>query len=254
MNLYPPRNEQAITQETETLLRITLHEHAPQNIDLERGWTAVSHQMASLDSKSQSGGSLRKLAPATHQRLPGRRSWMLATAAALLLALLGAGFAAPFAHWFGGSTSAPVAYAAINQSMQIFNGVRLTATKGYVDPKHLVLYFDAQLSGDLKNKYTGPVVTRSTIQGKDAQITWATLAGATVNHGAIVASSGGDIAGKTFQVTWHISEIELISTVPGGAPQYIKGDWTFHFSIPFHHKVQEPLQLTFPGIRPIPVH
>lgn len=182
-----------------------------------------------------------------------RRTGWLMTAAALILALLGAGFAGPFSHWFGGSTSAPLAYAAINQSMQISNGVKLTAIKGYVDPKHLVLYFDAQMSSDLKSKYAGPLVSKSTIQGKDAKITWAVLAETTVNHGAIVVPSGGDIAGKTLQVIWHISEVELISQVPGSTPLFIKGDWTFRFSIPFHHEVQEPLQLNFPGVRPIPI-
>lgn len=253
MNLHSLQDEQAIRQETETLLRITLHEHTPQILDLERGWTAISQQIASLNAKSQSGGSLRQFAPAMHQRLPGRKSWALATAATLLLALLGVVFANPSAHWFAGSTRAPITYEAINESMQISHGVKLTATKGYADPKHLVLYFDAQLSSDLKSTYTGPVVTTSTLQGKDAKITWATLAETTVNHGAIVASSGEDIAGMTWNVIRHISEVELISVVPGDAPLFIKGDWTFQFSIPFYHNVQEPLQLAFAGVSPIPV-
>lgn len=254
MNVNPSQDEAALRQETETLLRATLHEHAPQQIDLEHGWAAVSQHMTSVGKTSQPESIHPQLAPVRHRRLPGRRSWMLATAAVLLLALLGAGFASPLVHWFGGNTGTTVAYAAIDQSMQISNGVTLTATKGYVDPKHLVLYFDAQLSDELSSTYSGPVVTTSTIQGKAAKITWAVVVSTGMNHGAIVAPSGGDIAGKTLSVTWHIFEVELISVVAGGAPRFIQGNWVFQFSIPFHHDVQNPLQLTFPGVRPIPIH
>jgi len=254
MNVYPSQDASAIRRETETVLRTTLHEHAPQHIDLEHGWAVVSQHMASAGNILQPERNLPQRASAQRRRLPGRRIWMVATAAVLLFALLSAGFASSLVHWFSGSPGAPVAYAAINQSMQISNGIALTATKGYVDPEHLVLYFDAQLSDELSSTYTGPVVTASTIQGKAAKITWAAVVSTGMNHGAIVAPSGGDITGKMFSVTWHIFEVELISLVSGGAPRFIQGNWVFQFSIPFHHDVQDPLQLTFPGVRPIPIH
>jgi hypothetical protein len=253
MNVYPLQDEPVIGEETETLLRITLHEHAPQHIDLEHGWAVVSQHMAYGGNTSQPESSRRQVISA-HRRLPSRRSRVLVAAAILLLALLGAGSAGTLAHWFGGSTGSSVAYAAINQSMQISNGVTLTATKGYVDPKHLVLYFSAQLSSELSRTYADAMVTASTIQGKDVKVTWIAVVETPAMYGAIVAPSGGDITGKIFHVTWHISGVELFPVISGIAPRFIKGDWTFRFSIPFHHEVQEPLQLTFPGVRPIPIH
>lgn len=270
MNLSPFHDEQAPMQET--LLRVTLHEHAPQEVDLEQSWAVVSRQMASLDGKPQPGMSLRLLTPGNSRRLPRRTSWPLVAVAALVLALLGAGLAGPLSSWFGGRTSTPFAYAAINESVQISNGITLTATKGYVDPKHLVLYYDVRVSSDLSGKYAVAFafVEKSTIQDKTVESVCETQANNPVFHCAIVFPSDGDIAGETFTVTWHISEMRLMSRylllpthpttvistrmkTPAPTPTFIPGDWTLRFSLPFRHEVQDPLLISFPGEVPFAI-
>lgn len=248
-DLLPEGSEPALTALVQELDAVYTAPQRPVGLS----WTTASQRLRMVASHSADAETSLQTRPSRRVSIGRNVRWLVA-AAALILVLVGTGFAGPLIHWPGGSAGAPLAYADINQSMQISNGVTLTATKGYVDPKHLVLYFDARLSGNLANTYTGPLVSESNIQGKDAKAIWALLGDTAVNHGAIVVPSGGDIAGKVLQVTWHITEVELISKVPGQAPLFLKGDWTLRFSLPFHHDVQEPLQLDFPGVSPLPVN
>lgn len=252
MNLSSFQEEQAASQEAETLLRVTLHEHAPQEVDLEQGWTTVVPRLASLDSKSQPLPGPRLVASKILHLPPRRKSWALAAVAALLLALLGASFANVFGGLSNGNTNTPIAYAAINQSVQVNNGIKLTAVKGYADPKYLVLYYDVQLPKN-RSAYVTALVSKSTIQGKNVMgmCSWSSNRGNVnpVSHCAIIVQSGGNIAGNVLAVTWHISELRLFSFSKEGYNRMprIDGSWTMHFTIPFHHTVKNPLPLSFQG-------
>lgn len=213
-------------------------------------WATASHHLTLVPLRPSHAEGRSQRWPSW--RLPARRraSWALVTAAALVLALLGAGSAGPLAHWFGGSASTPFAYAAVNQSVQISNRITLTAVKGYVDPKHLVLYYDVQLSSDLSSKYAAAFVEQSTLQGKKVQGECETSSLKEIKrvaHCAVILPSGGDIAGDTSKVTWHISEVGLVPfNNAGKISTLMKGDWTLQFSIPFSHQAQNPLPISFP--------
>src|SRR5689334_16487697 len=99
-----------------------------------------------------------------------RRWRILATAAALLLALVGAGLVGPSSSWFSGKTSTAFAYTPINKSLQLSNGVTLTAIKGYSDPKHLVLYYGVHIPSDLRSTYPWGFALKATLQGKVATV------------------------------------------------------------------------------------
>lgn len=196
----------------------------------------------------------------THQqiehlrRLPVRRrtAWLI-PAAALILALVGTVLAGPLGSWFSGKTSTAFAYAPINKSLQISNGVTLTAIKGYADPKHLVLYYGVHIPSDLRGTYPLGFALKATLQGQEGTVS-ATECGvksATEESTcAIHLQTNQDIVGDTLQVTWHVTQVELIPDIANKADIFLKGDWTLQFTLPFHHQVQDPPQF-FPGPPPV---
>lgn len=186
-----------------------------------------------------------------------RRSVWLVPAAALILALVGAVLVGPLAPWSSGKTSTAFAYAPINKSLQVSNGITLTAIKGYADPKHLVLYYEVHIPGDLRGKYPVAFAYTATLQGKESatnkMFTCQLSSGTNALTCANYLQTNRDIAGDTLQVTWHITQVELVPDIANAADVFLKGDWTLQFTLPFHHQVQDPPQL-FPGTSMPPVN
>ncbi len=148
------------------------------------------------------------------------------------MALIGASFAGPLSSWFSGNQ---VVYAQINQSRQD-QGITVTLLGGYVSDGGTELEVKIQ-------KDTGHGVPFASITILKYQQKVLTMAGGVgtgdlrTNFTCLVSWASAvhppaDV--QTITLTWHVTKL-YVQTAIKIPPQVIQGDWTFQFTLPFHH-------------------
>ena len=232
-------------QETqETLLRATLREHAPQTIDLEQGWVKISAQLSTRAEQTVPPRGLHWFPRQSQGEGRLVRRWqLLALAAVLGVALIGAGLFGPFSNLLGGNQDV---YAQVNQTQQD-QGVTVTLDKAYANLDSTNLAFKITLPPELA-KYDAVAPSALTLTSQGQTLTSAvSLATGDNTHVSIAYFSPVNPLANTQEVTltWHITQIQLDELKqPSVAPVYIKGIWTFTFTTPFHNDHSSPMQPT----------
>jgi hypothetical protein len=236
MNTPFSQESQKTTQEV--LLRATLREHAPQTIDLEQGWVKISAQVSAQTGRTASSRELRWFPQhAQGERHLVRRWKVFAVAAALLIALIGAGLAGPLSGWLGRNQQV---YAQVNQTKQD-QGITITMTKAYASLRGTYLAFRITLPSS--EQRTAFAVAFAVLRYQDETLQAPEIVGLRVsNEGRENAFNFPALNPPTgiqeVTLTWHVTRIGLLDM--RGKKTFVKGDWTFTFTIPFHHDYSEP--------------
>lgn len=243
MNTQFPQETQETTQEA--LLRATLREHAPQTIDLEHGWVKISAQLSTQAEQTMSPRGLHWFPRQSQgERRLVRRWQVIALAAVLGVALIGAGLFGPFSNLLGGNQDV---YAQVNQTRQD-QGVTITLDKAFANLKETNLTFKITVPPELA-KYiaAAPSALTLTYQGQALERgDWTAFLLSNNNaHVSSISFSAVNPPANTQEVTltWHITQIWLRSqpTSQNHNIVDIKGDWTFTFTIPFHNDYSDPV-------------
>ena len=212
MNTQFPQETQETTQET--LLRATLRERAPQTIDLEQSWVKISAQLSMQDEQTASPRRLRWFPRQSQgERRLVRRWQILALAAVLGVALIGAGLFGPFSNLLGGNQDV---YAQVNQTQQD-QGITITLDKAFANLKGTYLAFNITVPPELaKYDAVAPSTLTLTYQGQVLERRNGMVGFQLSNnntHASFIPFSAVNPPANTQEITltWHITQIWLRS-------------------------------------------
>lgn len=252
----------------ESLLRTTLIAHAPQSVDIEQGWQAVSQRIPALTLNQQvpSKASARIIPLNGYWQTQRRYTWpVLALVATLVIALLSTGSSL---NWFAGNTSSAgksntaYAFSDVTSPTQTMNGITVSVLKAYADPQHLYIEYKVHLSdklaqiynfgfpiGKIQNPYAkGPggdesvcSLTPAILLKKANNDTICVTVISRNNKFSLQPPKDATIV----NIGWNISKIRLIQLrrTPK-APlifDLVSGHWNFQFTIPFHQQTHTPV-------------
>jgi hypothetical protein len=233
----------------ETLLRTTFQQHAPSTIDLEQGWEKIVPALrAPRKQISFLQASPLLLANAFRQQDEKRflrHPRILVAAIAVLLVLIGIA-AFPIANPQHGNQTA-YAYAQVNQTQQD-QGVKVTLIEAYASNGGIKLVAKMQLV-DTGRGMPAPDFDGTTLRYQQETLT--NLSGGTVvanmkaNYSCqfyLASAVHPPVDAQMITLIWHVDKL-LIATPNGHLPsheQIIYGNWTFQFTIPFHHDNSKP--------------
>ncbi|HEY7416755.1 MAG TPA: DUF4179 domain-containing protein [Ktedonobacteraceae bacterium] len=227
----------------ETLLRATLQQHAPSTIDLEQSWEKIVPALRTPRKQvSFPQTSLFFLANAFWQQQGEKRSLrhprILVAAIAVLIVLIGVGVTFPITSRLGGNQVAH-AYTQVNQTQQDQN-IKVTLLNAYASYSGTSLVTTVQIG----NERGHLVVPSGTLryQEENLGISSGSVFVAHVSHPNLSCQFYNYLAAhppvdaQTVTLIWHVDQINIgqfpLAHNPG---QIIYGNWTFQFTIPFHH-------------------
>ncbi|HEV2238714.1 MAG TPA: DUF4179 domain-containing protein [Ktedonobacterales bacterium] len=237
--------------EDERALRAALAAHAPADVPTADAWITVRSHLALGAVPAHEATRLTRLGRRPRARRSPLRAALLASGvAALLVALMGAGYAA--AYWggiFGGPKAQLIGdanlYATIGQSRTI-DGVTLSVDQAYADPGNTYIAVTVRLTPALADRYGLVILNHIAIRdagGRETdglnmsckQMARADLfKGGGIEHcmldaGALPAPAG---AGPV-NVTVEVGEVWLFAK--GGGQRVVEqGPWTYQFALPWH--------------------
>ncbi len=232
----------------ERLVRATLREHAPTNVDVERGWATVA---ARLDMNVAAGTTAT--ASATWRARRGKpMRWQrvtLVAAAAMAIALILAGAGVGAAYWGGlfGSDKGKLIgderlYTTINQS-QTVGDVTVTIDKVYADPGDTYIGLTIRLPQSSARQYSNAILNHFDVTDASGQ----EPSGATESCEQLPHDGSGEhclIDIGPFQpgpgvtqltLTVEIGEVWLLRPSVHD-PDVRTGPWHFTFTLPFHQQ------------------
>ncbi len=238
----------------EGLLRATLREHAPTNVDVDRGWAEVAERLSALKQSTQSlKGSNILYWRANIQHRTGRSKKMLIIAAVALLSivLMGAGVAAYV--WSGFSTDQGLQQI---KDQHLYQDIRQQQTVGqitiavnwvYVDSSRTYLAYDVQVPASIAKHYNSVVVGSYSLtdqNGEEPTGAYIECEGfpqdGSPMHCFITSSSFNPrYAARQITITWDVLQLYLIQ--PTGETGKLAGPWHFQFTVPFHQQNLGPV-------------
>jgi hypothetical protein len=247
----------------ERMLRATLHEYAPADVDADAAWAAVAPRLASSRASGLAPGVMRtETKPQGHavlaipgggrKALRGRHLLLIAaTVSAIALLLAGAGIGA--AYWggyFGGDKAQQIAndglYTTIGQS-QTVGDVTITIDKVYADPGNTYIGLLIRVPASTASRYSHAVLNHLDVTTAAGQ----GVAGlnesceplphdGSAEHCLIDAGPllpNADAAHVTLTV--DIGEVWLMHPSVHD-PDVRTGPWHFTFTLPFHQRSLGP--------------
>jgi hypothetical protein len=234
----------------ERLLRATLREHAPSEVDAEDAWAAIAPRFMFSQGTSASRSRRPRVGLTTLLRTP-RAVLIAATLVAVVLVLAAAGFGA--AYWgglFGGPKARLIGneqlYTTINQS-QTIGEVTVTVDKVYADPGNTYISVLIRVPQSVAHRYSHAILNRfgvTNASGQDA-------AGANFTCDPLPQDGSAEFClidygpfqpnadGTHVTLTVDIGEVWLLR--PGvHDPDVRTGPWQFTFTLPFHKQSLGP--------------
>lgn len=234
----------------EALLRATLQQHAPSTIDLEQGWAKIlSAREAQHKQVSFLQTSLFFLANAFRQQQGEKRSLrharVLVAAIVLALILVGVGTVAPISNRLDGNQVAH-AYVQVNQTQQN-QDVKVALLAAYASNGGTSLVTTVQV-GNERGHLVLPDGTL-TYQRENLGISQGSVFVAHVDRPNLscqfysYSAAHPPVDAQTVTLIWHVNQItigQLFPVNPHNPGSTIHGNWTFQFTIPFHHDNSNP--------------
>jgi hypothetical protein len=255
MSTQPPfQADDATEWENIPLLRATLREHAPEAVEVETAWAAVSAQLAQIRQELPAVSDAPDLR--TRPSDARRQLWRGAlpkVAAMLVVAvlLMGAGYGGGHYLWgwpFGGQKLQLIGnqhlYTTIGQR-QTENGITITVDKAYADADDTFIAFQVDMSSqvtkhydriivasyDLHDQYADSPQTASTQCTPPSNGTQACLMDVAPFH-----LSGG---ASELTITFDITKLYLLKDGESTTTE-LTGHWQFQFTLPYHQKSLGP--------------
>jgi hypothetical protein len=168
---------------------------------------------------------------------------ILVAAIVLVLVLVGVGAVAPISNRLGGNQTAH-AYTQVNQ-MQQDQDVKFTLLGAYASSSVTILVTAVQI-GNERGHLVVPDGTL-TYQQENLEISSASVFVAHVSHPNFscqfysYSAAHPPVDARTVTLIWHVDQISIgqlpLTRNPG---QTIHGNWTFQFTILFHHDTSSP--------------
>jgi hypothetical protein len=241
----------------ERALRTALAAHAPGEVSTQDAWVAVRAHLALDADPARAVGSAPPITmrPRTRPTLL-RRASLTAGVAAILIALMGAGFGA--AYW-GGLLGGPKAqligdsslYTTIGQSKTI-DGVTLSVDQAYADPGNTFIAVTFRVSEPLAERFGTVILNRVSIRDASGRETdglnlmCEPLARADLLNGGGIEYcmlDAGPLSAPTgagpINVTVEVGEVWLLAK-GSGQSTVRPGPWTYEFPLPWHPKSLGP--------------
>ncbi len=233
----------------EALLRATLSEYAPANVNLEKGRAAVAERLASMCQQTQPSkrSGLRLLPRSIAYGSPWWRSFYgLVAIAIFTFLLLGAGVGTYF--WggpFGDTGMQRIGdqhlYSDIGLRQQV-GPVAITVTKAYADKSRTLIAYDMQLPASMAGRYSSIIVIAHLLTdhaGEEAvegrrECTMLVQDGGPIHCVMTLASFHPATKVSQLALSWTIMQISLVSLSQPTKAEIMTGHWNFQFTIPFY--------------------
>jgi hypothetical protein len=247
----------------ERMVRATLHEYAPADVDADAAWAAIVPRLASdrmlglaasaMRAETKPQGHAVLAIPGGGRKAPRGRHLLLIAATVSVIALLLAGAGIGTAYWgglFGGDKGQRIAndglYTTIGQS-QTVGDVTVTIDKVYADPGTTYIGLTIRVPASTASHYDHAILNHLDVTTAGGQ----GVAGLTesceplprdggAEHCLIDAgplSPNADAAHLTLTV--EIGEVWLMRPDVHD-PDVRTGPWRFTFTLPFHQRSLGP--------------
>lgn len=253
--MHTPLSPDPVETGDEALIRGVLREHAPADVDVERGWTLVASRCMDgtpVESRSvpvsrwlQGWPGRAKVAQSTRRGGWRRMALPMAAAMVLLVLLAGGGFLYSFLRdsSLGDAglhrIESEHLYTVIGQVRRA-DGVAVSLRWAYADEGRTTLALDVQLDPGMAQRYVNDVIGSfdlSDQQGESPDVSYEMCDGLSsdgMTHCIIELAAFHPASGaRQLTLTLRINQV-FLNRKNSSATDIPTGPWVFQLTIPFH--------------------